>query len=283
MKTISILLLLFVTCNSFAQTENIPVTYLDENLKNTTEEEYQKSSWKSLNKKSSYTKDSTVIHLIQLRSEFGKLNTTENLQIRNHITKITKTLVDGTILINYYPELKSISQTQEHYNNYIKANVTRMTIDSLNTHISTRWHKNKTLKTLSTINSDRKKWITKTTKCLNKFTNKTNAKTYFIYKNENNALEDYTDLLTYKDTGLLESVFFKIPHQYQLLILKPNGEYFLTDMTIKDKTINFLLKKDDWTQIKNQYHKTLTKHIYKGIGHFERFKYEDSVNCFKKI
>ncbi len=262
---------------AFSQ-DNITKVYLDENLTGIDSSTYSRKCRQLLFKCLEFKTDSLVINKILEKYRFGKLTPIEYDQIKGVITRISKIKIksDEIIVIKYYDSLLNFSSVNRRHVEHSKPKKATSPDSSNSKKVP-----------LHTFNRDifkknRKKWVKKNKKCIKRNEDKYNVKIIYLYKAEQDVIDEYAGFNWVKDNGVFKNQFFKIMFNFHLLIIKPNGEYFLSGGHITDKKVGKLLKKADWAEFKNDLKSSYRKHIFKGIGLFKEVDpyYHNTKHCF---
>lgn len=258
--------------------DNIAKVYLDENLTRIDSSTYSRKCYRILFKCLEYKTDSLVVNKILEKYRFGKLNPTEYKQIKGVISRISKLKIksDEIIVIKYYDSLLNFSSVNKRHMEHTKPKKT-ISPDSSNSTKRNHHPFNEDI-----FYKNRRKWVKKNKKCIEKNEDKYNAKIIYLYKAEQNVISKYEGFNWVKDNGVFKNKFFKIMFNFHLLIIKPNGEYFLSGGHITDKKVGKLLKKADWTEFKSDLKSSYRKHIFRGIGLFKKVDpyYHNTKHCF---
>jgi hypothetical protein len=153
---------------------------------------------------------------------------------------------NATLIIKYYDSLLSFKTV---YKKHLQKKKDINELDSLlynGQNILTHNHKY----TIETYDSSKKKWAKKKNKCIKKIEKLNNSHVSYLYGNAENKNLGYPDFNWIKDRGVFKNNFFKISFNFGLLILKPDGEYFLSGSHFTDKMVKQLLKNADWNDYK---------------------------------
>lgn len=213
--------------------------YIDENFKSISLNTYKQKCKRSLFKCLEYKTDSLVINKILFKYKFGYLDSTAYNQVRNLLIRDSKRKIpnNSTIVIKYYD---SIFSFDTEYNKHVKHEKEY----EASKKDSSRIHK-------EIFESKRSNWILNRNKCLKKFDGKYDTKIFHMFKHKDNGADEYDSFQWIEDKGTFKNVFFPIMYNYGLLLLKPDGEYFLSGWHLSDKMFNKLIKNTDWSKYKN--------------------------------
>jgi len=280
MKLIKLLFasLLFFKCLLAFPQDNIAKVYLDENLTEIDSSTYSRKCRRLLFKCLEYRTDRLVVNKILEKYRFGKLNPIEYKQVKGVISRISKLKIesDKIMVIKYYDSLLNFSSVNRRHIEHTKPKKTTSP-DSSNSTKRPPHPFN-----VDIFNKNRRKWVKKNKKCIERNENKYNVEIIYIYKAEQNVISKYEGFNWVEDNGVLKNQFFKIMFNFHLLIIKPNGEYFLSGGHVTDKKVGKLLKNADWTEFKSDLKSSHSKHIFKGVGLFKRVDpyYHNTKHCF---
>lgn len=266
MKIIIFLLLILFPFLNFSQSE----VYLDENMKEVGKSTFKSKCESQIFKCLNYTTDSLIIHKILYKYSFGKIKPKEYNQLRNLLIIDSKREIDSnaTIILKFRDSLQNLQVLKNRYDKHI------IVCEAKNLKME---HESKNLKSFA---KDRNTWIKSKEKCTKKFTKKNNVSVNYLYKYENNAVDSYSNFNWVKDRGIFKNLFFKIMYQSNLLIIKANGDYFLSGSHISDKSITKLIKKKDWTKYREDWQSSLTTHKKNGKGFFNKDTGFHKKHCF---
>lgn len=277
LKPFTTLLLLVISLVSFSQDIESAELYLDENLKEINTSSYSKKCKQITKKCLEYKTDSLTINKVLNKFYFNKLNSTEYEQIRLLINKDSKTLISSgeIIIIKYYDSLLSYETL---YNRHVKH--TQIILNDTSFSMSEKRRKIHDYDK-SKFKKNKSKWLKKQNKCVEKYEKKLPIKINYLYKAEENVVNNYDGFNWIKDNGIFKNNFFKIIYNYNLVIIKPDGEYFLKGGHLTDKLIEKLIKNHDWSKFKNDLKQSEEKNIINGYGLFKKIlPNHHSKHCF---
>ena len=87
--------------------------------------------------------------------------------------------------------------------------------------------------------------------------------------------------LDHEDNGAFRNTFFQIMRQYDFLVIKPDGEFFLSGGHLSDAKLKQLLNDRDWTPIKDDWKKSTETKVKNGYGFFRKYDPDFHINhCF---
>jgi len=250
--------------------------YLDENMKEIDSLQYSKRCTFQIFKCLEYKTDSLIINKVLYKYSFGKIEPKEYEQIRKLLIRDSKTKIEAesVLVINYYNSINSYNTIyRKHLKNYVKP-------DSANSKVTNKYIVRHDY-TLKDYKKNKMKWVKTKNKCIKRFEKVKNTKILFIYQNSEVPVNSYLNFNWIKDYGLFKNKFFKIKYQNSLLVIKPDGEYFLSGSHFSDKNVNKLLKHSDWTKYKKDWVNTIHKNLSSGVGMFKRESlYYHKSHCF---
>ena len=267
--------LFFLPNTTFAQAE----IYMDENFKEISIEKYNKKCYSEIFKCSTYKTDSLKINKVLFRYAFGKIPTSDYDQLRQLLMKqanltITK---DRTIILNYRDTLQDYASRLKHRNKHIKAfkDKNQKRKDSGFKTIKYQIGKLTYKKYIREIKTYEKK----IKKCIVLAETKYNSNTFFFYNYDKGYLKDTKNIKWIEDNGVIKNTFFKIMYQSHLVIIKPDGNYFLSGSYLSDERLAKILN-NDWSRYKQDWNNSITTNSKTGIGFFEKEKTGHKSHCF---
>lgn len=241
--------------------------YLNEKMKEISLQDFNKKCEHHIFKCHKFTTDSLEINKVLYKYSFGKIDKEAFKQIQMLLASQSKKPInpDETIIIKFTDSLKSIQTLKKNFDKHI-----------LN---CPAYHNKKSLKDYQ---NDRDSWVTEKKKCFGKFKKNNTVNFNYVYKNADDleTIYSYKNFLWIKDRGVFKNLFFKIMDSKNLVILKPDGEYFLSGSHFDDKSISKLLKHNDWSKYKDDWFKSTTSHLKNGKGIFNNSYYSHSKHCF---
>ena len=262
MKYIYFFFLVIFGFSAFGQKKQ----YYDENFKVISHEAYKEKCKGHLYKCFEYKTDSFAINKILIKYKFGKLDSVAYQQVRNLLIRDSSSDIpeQSTLVIKYYDSIFGFETENKKYTIHERKHLE----SEKDTSIVINYHEfyfNKEI-----FNTNRQKWVDNRKKCLKKFDGKYNTKIFHMYKHKDIDTEEYNNFEWIGDKGTFKNVFFQIMYNYGLVILKPNGEYFLSGGHLSDKSFNKLIKNSNWLKYQNDLHKSLTSHNVYGKGMFSK-------------
>jgi hypothetical protein len=105
-------------------------------------------------------------------------------------------------------------------------------------------------------------------KCI-RLLKKFNTKDYYIFNEDVGYIKKYGENKNWiKNDSLLNSLFFGKHPKASYVIIKPNGNYFISNLYIPKSNYLLLLKKDDWTKFEQDLAISIKKNSTLGKGFF---------------
>jgi len=259
-RSASILLFLFY-CLLISSQE---IIYLDENMANITSKQFDEKCTNSVLKCLKFKTDSLTIHKVVYKYNFGKVDNLLYSQIKNQFAEKTNRNIhdNAVLLVRYRDSLFDFKTRNKNHLRHLKQHKSAKHVD---------FNKLKFQKS-------REKWIQKQQKCRKKM-QKINAETFYVFKYDFGASEQYPTIDWIKDNGLFKKEFFKILYNNNFLILKPTGEYFLSGAHLSNTFLKKLIKNEDWTSFKDDWQKSYQSKSDRGHGVFKTSFYHKK-HCF---
>lgn len=238
--------------------------YLDENIVKIDSSTYNNKCKNILLKCLEYKSDSLIMNKVLYKFQFGKLKPDEYNQIKNilSINSDKKIKKDDFIIIKYYDSLLNFKRVNERHIIHLKKAEEQQT--ELN--VRNKYHEFND----KIFIKNRISWIKKTNKCIKRYEKKFQSKAFYIYKDEQNVVDKYENFNWIKDRGVFKHTFFKIMFNYRFVIIKPDGEYFLSGGHLSDKRFEELLKNKDWSKFKQDWNDSYKINILTGKGIFKK-------------
>lgn len=274
-KYIIFSLFLFISFNGICQ-EKI---YLDENMKELDYISYTKKCDAHIYKCIEFKTDTFAINKMVYKHQFGTITPSEYIQVKSILSKDSKEKIkqNAVIVVKYSDSLYSYNTTKKKHNSLIAFHQKAVYDTASNT---MKYHKiNYKTYNLNTYNKNCKNWLKEQNKCIKKFEKIDNINVIHSYLHKEKNTYNYADFHFVKDRGILKNTFFKIVKNFNVLILKPNGEYFLSGGHLEDKKIKKLLKDSDWSNYIQDWETTVTKYPKSGFGFFKK-KLNHETHCF---
>lgn len=281
-KTFTIFIL-FVMMSNLLVSQSI--IYLDENIKMIDSVQFANKCKNRILKCLEYSKDTLTIKKVLPKHSFGKINTDEFNQIRLIFEKKTNKKISNknSLLIVYKDTLFSYNEAKEKYQNYIAeikeeiAKKPQTIFVRIRMNNGFRFSKFP-LYDFDTFHAKRNKLLEK---CRKKIEKKSTSSLFYVFNSSKKEGTDFRKIDWIKDTGIFKNKFFTIIGNYRILILKPSGDYFLSDGYLSNEKLNSLLKNDDWSQYINDLKKSLNSNSVYGFGFFDTYTYnKHSKYCF---
>lgn len=254
-------MLLLITFSSFSQQK----LYLDENLKQIDSATYSKKCKTYILKCLEYDADSLSVEKVLYKFSFGRVSQTKANKIISLLAldsgkKIKK---NDIIVLRYIDSLYNYETSKRNYDKHITN------------------HKNAPHKHYDRKRYDKQKikWDKSRYNCVKKFEKIEHIKVLHSVKHTQNDLNTYNNITIVKDRRVLKNTFFKIIYNYNLLILKPNGEFFLSGGCLNNEKLKKLIKNDDWSTFRNDLKRSINGNSDTGFGFFKKPAYHKK-HCF---
>lgn len=291
LKIAAIIAIFFFSGNANSQS----YVFLDENGKEVPEEIFNEKCNSSLLFNCMVIKqnEQLVVSQIRFKQKFGKVSPQEMEQIRKLLRKDSgrKLEKEKTLLISYYDSLADFKASKKMH-------------DSLEKKFIKNYENKKDLNkkdynsekvayfidfSEEIFKKDLEDFIKKKKKCKKKFEKRFNASVIFMHPDDVIKEKQYSNFNWVKDRGVINSVFIKndmqdplIYKRIRFLILKPDGEYFISNSHFNNNTkiLKTLLKNKDWSDYKEDYKNSLYGDVM-GEGLFKRkIRYHHQERCF---
>lgn len=220
--------------------------------------------------------DSILIYKVLKKYDFGSLSPEAYNQIRKLLILDSKKNIEtnDVIVVKYVDTLRDYLSDKRKYRDHLDS-VNIISSLVFQSKISTKPHDRKLYQ------KHIRSWIKKSKKCVKKYEKRLPVSINYVYDYEQDALETYGDFNIVKDRGIFKNLFFKIVCHYNLLILRPDGSYFLSGYHISDKDVKKLIETQDWSEFKNDWRSTLDLYKINGYGLFEKPDFSNHItHCF---
>lgn len=239
---------------------NSKLIYLDEHYNEVDSLTYKKKCNSYFYKCLDYKKDSLTLKKVLYAYSFGKLEQTELNQIKSILKSDSNISIsdDESIIIHF-------KDTLTGYPDFLKTQEMRVkALQKQFPDIQLEPHDEKFYQTR--INS----WIKSQKKFINKYSKRFPVRFLYIYNFDKEGLKNYKNFEWIKDNqGIVKNRFFKISNNHKLVLIKPNGNYFLIGGDFKPDNMRKLLKYEDWSTYLNNYELYKTNYQESGVGIFE--------------
>ncbi|MGJ8592583.1 MAG: hypothetical protein ACSHXF_08550 [Aquaticitalea sp.] len=223
-----------------------------------------------------YQTDSITVNKVLNKYSFGKLKPSEYEQLRKLLAKDSKKeiLPNQILIVKYLDSLRSYQTMKRNYDDHVKMHASEITSVKQRKTVHSPYN-------VKTYTSNLKKWIKTSNKCIKKFEKKTPASVHYVYNDDQGVLNNYDEFELTKDRSIFRTTFFKIVYNYNLLILKPDGEYFLSGSHFDDKSVKELIENEDWSEPKSDLQATMDMYKINGFGIFKSHNPRNhKVHCF---
>ncbi len=272
-----IILIFLLPFLSFGQTE----VFLDENMNQIDKKTYNKKCKINIYYCKKDKTDTTIVNKLYYKYQFGKVSNEDFQILKTFFFKSTgiKFSPTSNIIIKYNDSLFGYKSTEEkrkiQYNKHL---------NRYNNSISNIRKKGKFPEfvphTLKAYTKSHISFINRQKKCIELVNKNYNSNAIFLYQFDLDHNIMWPDLNWIQDKyGLFKQLFFKIPNFDGMLILKPDGNFFVSNTILSEKVFSILLN-GDWSNIKQDWIKTKQKYIKKGFGLFKLESNFKRKNCF---
>ncbi|WP_156772367.1 hypothetical protein [Urechidicola croceus] len=226
--------------------------------------------------------DNYIVYKVYHRMYFGKLTPQEYNQIRMYLNQqsIKNTPKNHSILIHYEENLAGFKESNEYCNlinsysleenyNYFNLNAKKNNEEPIKSIKAFKqiveWHR-KEFHNLKKFNKDVANYAKQQNKCIRKVELRFKTPVYYaIYNNNNYPLKN--DYFTWLEVNsIIKTTFTKNHPDIDLIILKPNGEYFIKNDFLPNSVLFKLLKEKDWTKFKNDWNQSIKTNYNLGYG-----------------
>lgn len=254
---------------------NVKSFFLDENNKEIDSLTYSKKCNTYYFKCLDYNTDTLKLKKVLYRFSFGKLKEDEINQIRNLLkSDLNFNLKEGeSLVVKFRDTILAFPEILKRYEAHVKIHESRNTMGSYVKHkaFNKKIHKSRI-----------KHWVKEKNKCFKKFKKKFPVNFLYVYKHDKGGVKEYENFSWNEDIRkLLKNRFFKIMYNYNLLVIKPDGNYFLSGGHFSDNNLKKLLEVSDWSKFLSDFNAFKNKYPNKGFGIFKKpIGYTHISHCF---
>lgn len=256
--------------------------FLDENSKGITEKKFNDKCGAAVFYCKRFDKENMIIFKVYERMSFGKISSKEYNQIRVYLNRksIKKVPENHKILIHYEEQLvgfkesyencnlindKSLKENFEAFNKQAKANGEYPFESIKNFQRFLRSHRLE-FHNEEKFNEEVETYAKQQNNCIKKIETKFETPVYYMVKDNFNYPLKNDHFTWVEDGGAVYNTFVKKSPDTDLIIIKPNGEYFIKSDFLPDFILNKILKSKNWNKLKNDWNNSkLINHPY-GIG-----------------
>jgi hypothetical protein len=258
-----IILLLALLFNCFYIFSQSPI-YIDENMKTIDSEIYKIKCHSFVLKCLSIKTDSLNINKVVYKFKFGKTDSLGYSQIRKLLLENNSQKIDANayLMISYNDTIFDFKASKKSFERHVNQHKTA-THDKFNK---------------ESYRSNTKYWIKKQTKCRKKF-KKLGGETFYVFNYDYGYRKENPENNLIKDSRLFKNAFFKSINSTNFLLIKPDGEYFISGGHLSDSLLKKLLKNKDWTRFKFDWLDSYSSFSYSGKGIFKKDIYH-TKHCF---
>ena len=261
MKRKILLLALFLNC--FYIFSQSPI-YIDENMKTIDSVVYNIKCHSFVLKCLSIKTDSLNINKVVYKFKFGKTDSIGYSQIRKFLIGKTsqKNDINASLMVNYSDTIFDFKASKNNFDRHV------------NKHKTAKHSKfNKEYYRLNTKNI-----IKKQTKCAQKF-KKLGGETFYVFNYDYGYKKENPESYLIKDSRLFKNAFFKSINSTSFLLIKPDGEYFISGGHLSDSLLKKLLKNKDWSRFKLDWLNSYSSFSNSGKGVFKK-EFHHKKHCF---
>lgn len=250
---------LFIFLISFSIQSQTKV-YVDENMKEIDSVNFYKKCDARVFNCVEYKKDSLIVNKIHNRFKFGKISKEEYDQIRLLLMKKGNTQItaDQILVIEHTDTIggsyASYVNIQKSRNNKLKQKNTSI--------------KEKDIKSEKAYNKFYLTQMKRPAKCVKRFEKKFNTRVFMTYNHGGDKKYQFKGINWIEYPGIIIPKFLNQIYKGHYVILKPDGEYFVASLLMRDVILEELFKDSDWTKHKNDLIKSKTQDLRYGYGIF---------------
>ena len=238
--------------------------YLDENNVKISKSTFNKKIESAVFFSRTYDIKDVVFKKVSYQYYFGKITPKirEELQVIINSKTNRKIKHNENILIHYFDTLQGYEFQKKRHKSYFK--------NTKGTHIlinndTINPFKNKIL-TRKKYKKSQHEYQRKLAKCSLKLEKRENTKVIEMYNIDKGYPLELEKLTWMKDPGVFKENFFINIYENNLLIIKPNGDFFMKKYCIEDDDLFHLLKTDDWSQFKMDWEESIKTNSSTGYG-----------------
>ncbi|MEZ4796582.1 MAG: hypothetical protein R2785_05380 [Flavobacteriaceae bacterium] len=268
MLSLKILFLFLISFSIQGQTK----VFVDENMQEIDSISFYKKCDARVFKCLTYSTDSLIVNKVHNRFKFGKVSPEEYNQIRLLLMKKGNTEIapDQILVIehidtiggSYATYLKTTNKysTKEKYR---KSSTVQLNGEPAKIKIT-----NPKIKSEKAYNKSYLINMKKPAKCAKKFESEFNTRVFMTYNYGKDKKHLYKGINWIEYPGVIIPKFLDQVDKGHYVILKPDGEYFVASLLLRDINLEELFKNSDWTKHKNDLKKSKTQDIKHGYGIF---------------
>lgn len=256
--------------------------FLDENSLGITEKTFNDKCGAAVFYCKRFDKDNMIVFKVYERMLFGKLSKKEYNQLRIYLNRksIKQTPENHQILIHYEEQLigfkesnencnlvndKSLKENYEVFNKQALANNEYPFESIKNFQRFVRSHRLE-FHNEEKFNQEIATYAKQQNNCIKKVETKFQTPVYYVVNDNYNypIKNEYFNWVV--DGGAIKSTFIKKHPDTDLIIIRPNGEYFIKSDVIPDFVLNKILKSENWFKfISDWKNSKIINHPY-GVG-----------------
>jgi hypothetical protein len=267
-KSFIVLVTLFLSTVIFSQTKTI---FIDETNREITKDEFKEKCNTYFYKCFDYASDTLKFKKVLYRYSFGQLTNDELTQIKlllksDQNIELKK---DEFLVVKYWDTITNFQERLRRYKIHVKKHESED---------NTIEHKEFNRKIHD---SNIASWVKKKKKCIKNFKKRYPIEIIYMYRNDTGGIQDYKEFNWISDErNIFKNRFFKLMNNYHLLVVKPNGNYFLCGGHFSEKSLKSLLNTEDWNEILIDYNTFRTKFRKNGYGIFKKPNFYHKSQCF---
>ena len=237
--------------------------YVDENMTEIDSQTYLKKCEARVLGCLQYRTNALTVYKIYKHHDFGKINLEDHSQI-SLLSEVNNNINDQTIILHFKDSIFG------YYESEIKElkNSKKIKFDQLTTSAKNSLYKQAQIDAQSNIKSHFNHVNKSNEKCV-RFLEKRNAKDFWVYNEDINYIEKFGAQKKWiKNNALLDRLFFTKYPNASYVIIKPNGNYFISDRYISKSNYSQLIRNSDWTDLEQDLEHSIKKISKSGIGFF---------------
>ncbi|OIQ36917.1 MAG: hypothetical protein BM563_09675 [Bacteroidetes bacterium MedPE-SWsnd-G1] len=256
--------------------------YLDEKSKGITEKIFNTKCSAAVFYCKRFDREDMIIFKVYERISFGKITPKEYNQLRIYLNRksIKQTPENHKILIHYENQLVGFKESVENCNLYNGKSL-KENFDSFNKQAKAngeypfesikefqRYVRNHRLEfhDEEKYNQEVATYAKQQNNCIKRIETKFETPVYYMVGDNFNYPIKNEYFTWVVDQKVVKNTFMKANPDADLIVIKPNGEYFIKSDFLPDFVLNKLLKKENWKQYKSEWVSSkLTQHPF-GVG-----------------
>ncbi|MCB0463955.1 MAG: hypothetical protein R2816_07880 [Flavobacteriaceae bacterium] len=275
--SLKILFLLLISFSIQGQTK----VFVDENMQEIDSISFYKKCDARVFKCLTYNTDSLIVNKVHNRFKFGKVSTEEYNQVRLLLMKKGNFIIDKKEIL-VIEKIDTIGGSYSSYLNHMRkyhkkdsnknTDSTNSSSNGIKVYLNNKQVKpTPKIKSKKSYNRSYKAHMKIPAKCKKKFEKKFSTSVFTMYKHNTheNELPKTLDLINHSE--IIENTFFNQIDSAHFVILKPDGEYFISSVLFKDSYLLGFFKNDNWEKHKKDLELSKNQNIKSGSGIFKPF------------